>query len=169
VQIIAKKNDWYKVKFASGLVGWMAAFLVKTGHGLAKVVSLSHSAPSTSHPFVRTAMAYRGAPYRRGSSLPSRGFDCSGLVYRVLMSNGIRPPRTSAGQYHLGTPVPRSELRPGDLVFFGGTYRSGISHVGIYIGGNKFIHAAHPGKGVCITSLDSSYYRRRFVGARRIR
>ena len=69
----------------------------------------------------------------------------------------------------MGTPVPRSELRPGDLVFFGNTYRRGISHVGIYIGNNNFIHAARPGKGVCVSSLNRSYYKRKYVGAKLIR
>jgi len=167
VRILDRKNDWYHVKFANGTTGWMATFLVKTAgtvaRGVAKGVSNAVS------PIVRTAMKYRGSPYRHGSTFPSRGFDCSGLVYRVLLNNGVRPPRTAAAQYSMGTPVPRSELRPGDLVFFGNTYRRGISHVGIYIGNNNFIHAARPGKGVCVSSLNRSYYKRKYVGAKRIR
>lgn len=118
--------------------------------------------------FVNSAARYEGIPYRRGSSLPSRGFDCSGLVYRVLLSHGIRVPRSSAAMFQVGTPIERSQLKPGDLVFFKGTYRKGISHVGIFVGDNRFIHSSQPGSGVIVSSLNQPYYAQRWAGARRV-
>lgn len=119
------------------------------------------------HGFVQTAMRYQGVRYRYGG-LTTRGIDCSGLVVRVLRAHGIEAPHNSKALYRLGTPVSRDKLDPGDLVFFH-TTRPGISHVGIYIGNSKFIHASS-GKGrVAVSRLDQGYYRRRFVGARRIR
>jgi cell wall-associated NlpC family hydrolase len=113
------------------------------------------------------ALSYRGMPYIYGAESPSRGFDCSGLVSYVLHKKGLHPPRTAAEQAHYGTPVSRSQLKPGDLVFFAGTYKSGVSHVGIYIGNNNFVHAANPSKGVRVDSLSKSYYANHYYGARR--
>lgn len=118
------------------------------------------------HRFVQTAMQYRGVPYRWGG-MTSRGLDCSGLVARVLRAHGIDAPHYSKALYGLGRPVSRSNLRPGDLVFFH-TTRPGISHVGIYIGHGKFIHASSSKGRVRVDSLRSGYYDRRLVGARRV-
>jgi len=95
--------------------------------------------------------------------------DCSGLVNRVLHSNGISCPRTAAELYRIGTPITKDELQPGDLVFFRDTYRRGISHVGIYKGDGKFVHASSPGGAVTVTALSSPYYARKWAGARRVR
>jgi len=114
-----------------------------------------------------SALSYRGMPYIFGAQSPSRGFDCSGLVSYVLHKKGLHPPRTSSAQSHYGTPVSRSQLKPGDLVFFSGTYKGGVSHVGIYIGNNNFVHAANPSKGVRVDSLSSSYYAKHYHNARR--
>ena len=98
-----------------------------------------------------------------------KGFDCSGLVYYVLKSVGYSSPnRSSADQYKMGSYVSKSKLQPGDLVFFAGTYKSGISHVGIYIGNGQFIHAPQSGDVVKISDLNSSYYKEHYYGARRI-
>lgn len=116
---------------------------------------------------VRTALAYRGARYRRGGT-GARGFDCSGFTrYIYAKSAGIRLPHCSAAQASCGRPVARSGMRPGDLVFFH-TRRRGISHVGLYIGGNRFIHASTPKRGVLVSSLNERYYAARFRGARRV-
>lgn len=114
-----------------------------------------------------SALSYRGMPYIFGAESPSRGFDCSGLVSYVLHKKGLHPPRTASEQAHYGTSVSRSQLKAGDLVFFAGTYKGGVSHVGIYIGNNKFVHAANPSKGVRVDSLSSSYYAKHYYGARR--
>src|SRR5262249_44539830 len=94
----------------------------------------------------RTALAYRGAPYRFGSR--SGGFDCSGLIQTICAKYGIYLPRASNAQFNVGKPVPKDQLQPGDLVFFQNTYKRGISHVGIYIGEGQFLHAAGSRKGV---------------------
>lgn len=117
---------------------------------------------------VSTAKQYLGIPYKYGGSSPSTGFDCSGFVYYVLKSLGYSPYRTASSQYNMGTYVAKSDLQPGDLVFFQGTYKSGISHVGIYVGNGKFIHAPSTGKVVSYADLNSTYYTNHYYGARRI-
>lgn len=117
---------------------------------------------------VDSAMAYRGVRYRRGASLPSRGFDCSGLVYHILKSYGMKSPRTAAELFSLGTRVKREELKEGDLVFFANTYKRGISHVGIYIGNGRFVHASSRGGQVMVNHLDEEFYAKHYAGARRI-
>ncbi|MDD3926132.1 MAG: C40 family peptidase [bacterium] len=106
-----------------------------------------------------------GKPYVWGGN-GRRGYDCSGFVKAACSSSGIRLPRSSAEQYRVGTPVSRSGLRPGDRVFFS-TYRRGPSHVGIYIGNDKFIHASSSKRRITIDRLSSRYYRTRYLGARR--
>ncbi len=113
---------------------------------------------------VKTAFKFLGVPYVFGGSTP-RGFDCSGFVQYVYRLNGIKTPRMAHHQYYAGTPIPKSQLRPGDLVFFE-TYTKGISHVGIYIGNGKFIHASSSGH-VKISSLNQPYYKSRYRGAAR--
>jgi peptidoglycan endopeptidase LytE len=115
---------------------------------------------------VRTALTFRGVPYR-WAGMSSRGMDCSGLVARVLGLHGIRAPHSAKALYKLGKPVAREDLQPGDLVFFH-TTRPGISHVGIYMGDGKFIHASSRGGRVTVDRLDQGYYCQRLVGARRI-
>jgi cell wall-associated NlpC family hydrolase len=116
---------------------------------------------------VRSALTYRGAPYRRGAMGRGGAFDCSGFTKYLFDHEGASLPRTAADQYRRGTPVSREELRPGDLVFFKNTYKAGISHVGIYIGEGRFIHAASTRTGVRVDTLDKPYYVNHYAGARR--
>lgn len=117
----------------------------------------------------RTALAYRGVPYRFGGRSPRSGFDCSGLVQTVYAKWGIYLPRAARAQYTQGIPVKPGELQAGDLVFLKNTYKRGLSHVGIYIGAGCFIHAARPGKGVCLSRLSDTYNRHHWAGARRLK
>ena len=114
---------------------------------------------------IATAKKYIGVPYVWGGSTPG-GFDCSGFVQYVFNAHGISLPRTSKEQYSVGTWVSKSNLKAGDLVFFD-TEGNGVSHLGIYIGDNQFIHAS-TSKGVIITSLSNSYWSPKYYGAKRI-
>lgn len=120
----------------------------------------------TANAIISTAKKYIGVPYLWGGTTPS-GFDCSGFVQYVFKAHGISLNRTCETQYKHGTYVSKSNLQPGDLVFFQNTYKAGISHVGIYIGNGQFIHASSS-KGVVISNLSSSYYVSHYYGARRI-
>ena len=113
------------------------------------------------------AQQYLGTPYVSGGASPS-GFDCSGFVYYVLKSLGYSPSRTPSGQYSMGTSVSKSDLRAGDIVFFAGTYASGISHVGIYAGNGQFIHAPNSRSTVSYSDLTSGYWANHYYGARRV-
>lgn len=114
---------------------------------------------------VEKAKQYMGVPYVWGGSTPA-GFDCSGLVQYVLNSLGIQVSRVTYTQINDGTSVTRSELAPGDLVFF--SNNGDIHHVGIYIGNDEFIHAPHTGDVVKISSLNEAYYAKEYYGARRV-
>jgi hypothetical protein len=117
---------------------------------------------------VSLARQYLGTQYVWGGSTPS-GFDCSGLVQYAFGKNGISLPRTTYNQIQVGASVQPNKLRPGDLVFFDTDRKqTGPDHVGIYIGGGKFIHSPAPGQGVKISSLAEGYYMDRWMGGRRI-
>lgn len=119
--------------------------------------------PTTRRTVVTVARDMLGVPYRYGGTSPSRGFDCSGLVYYSYRRAGWRVPRVSGEQYKHTRPIPRSALRPGDLVFFRLGRRRFVSHVGIYIGKGLFIHAPSSGQRVSIERLDDRYWRQHFV------
>jgi cell wall-associated NlpC family hydrolase len=116
--------------------------------------------------FARTAETLLGSPYRDGGALPD-GFDCSGLVTYVFARHGIAVPRDVRRQSAAGEPVGRDGIAPGDLVFFA-TTGSGPTHVGIAIGGGRFIHAPKRGDVVRADSLSAAYWASRFVAARRV-
>ena len=155
VKVTGKTGSWYAVSY-NGLSGYMSADYVKlsTGNAVADKI-------------VATAKQYLGTPYVYGGSSP-RGFDCSGFMYYLYGQYGYSLWRGAGGQWnHNGTKVDKSDLQPGDLVFFSDSVDP-IGHVGMYIGNNQFIHASS-GKGcVVITSLSSSYYANHYTGAKRI-
>ena len=117
---------------------------------------------------ISNAMGFIGVAYRFGGTSPT-GFDCSGFMQYVFRKAfAVNLPRTSAAQASVGSYVSRSELRPGDMVFFR-THGSRISHVGMYIGNDRFIHAPRTGKRIEITSLSSKYWNARYATARRVK
>ena len=114
----------------------------------------------------RTALSLRGVPYRLGGT-DTRGFDCSGLVQYVYALHGLGMPRVVRDQVRLGQPVALDALEPGDLVFFE-TEGDRVSHVGIAIGGDQFVHAPNARGVVRINRLTSGYWAERVVAARRL-
>lgn len=125
----------------------------------------SSQAPKT---LASTAMKFLGVKYRYGGDAPGEGFDCSGLVaYAAEKSLGLKLPRRAREQAQQGISVDRDELRRGDLVFFN-TLGSRFSHVGIYLGDHKFLHAPRTGASIRVDSMDMAYWRKRYNGARRL-
>ena len=114
------------------------------------------------------ALQYVGCPYVYGGSSPS-GFDCSGFTTYVMKHFGSSINRTASSQMDNGTSVSKSQLQPGDLVFFNsGNSSKRATHVGIYTGNGQFVHASTSTTGVIISDLNSSYYSSTYVGARRL-
>jgi hypothetical protein len=116
---------------------------------------------------VQTAHRFIGISYRWGGESADGGFDCSGLTMTVYRLNGLELPRNSISQFKYGKPVPKDALQKGDLVFFATNGGRRISHVGIYTGGSRFIHAPGRGKQIRTSSLSNGYFGARYMGARR--
>ncbi|OYT75638.1 MAG: hypothetical protein CFK49_02080 [Armatimonadetes bacterium JP3_11] len=191
VQVLGRQGEWSRIQLPNGRIGWvLSRYLSPTKPPQTKQLANASSQKRTSSSkpaskrspsaradtlastgetsqAVRHALSYLGARYRYGGS-SSRGFDCSGFTAYIYRRHGINLPHNSSAQYRVGKPVSRSELRPGDLVFFR-TRGSRISHVGIYIGDGKFVHASSARGRVRIDTLNSGYYKQRYVGARRIK
>lgn len=132
----------------------------------APTVAVMHDAGAA---IARQALSQVGAPYRYGGSEPAGGFDCSGLVAYAHGLAGIEVPRTAGAQFAAARRVTAEDLQPGDLVFFRLVpSRNEVTHVGIYIGGDRFVHAPQTGRRVGEASLDEPYFRARFAGAGRL-
>jgi len=114
----------------------------------------------------KTAGSFLGIPYKWGGTSSEQGFDCSGLTMAVYQLNGLDLPRTSREQFNTGLPVARKDLQKGDLVFFATNGGRKVSHVGIYTGKNRFVHAPGRGKKIQTTSLDNNYFKERYIGGR---
>ena len=141
-----------------------AFFAAHVRAAVAKPVTASHATIVAREraSIVRFARRYLGTRYSYGGTSPASGFDCSGFTRFVYAHFGIVLPHWSGGQFGLGRHVSSSRLRPGDLVFF-----DGVGHVGIYVGGGRFIHAPHSGTRVAIDPI-AGWYASRFDGARRL-
>lgn len=195
VRVLDRDDHWYKVKFEYGTVGWVRGDLLVSEQP--KIVAVHHQArrhesrpvrvayhasarrirdsrgggvsnlPSGGDDMLQYAQGMQGTPYRWGHSSRS-GTDCSGFTLQVLGHEGVKMPRTAAEQSHKGQHVDGSNLKPGDLVFFHTSRGSRISHVGIYVGSGKFIHASSGGGKVQVNSLTEGYYKKRLATARRV-
>ena len=137
--------------------------------GLIRQISqASQTARDKASELVISAMGFLGVPYKRGGNSLETGFDCSGFVRAMYQQTiGLILPRTADQQAAATQQIDKSELKPGDLVFFN-TLRRAFSHVGIYVGDNKFIHSPKPGAQVRVEDMRVGYWRVRFDGARRV-
>ena len=117
---------------------------------------------------IASAQSMLGVPYRYGGTSPATGFDCSGLVQYAYRHAGIRIPRTTGEQYRASLLLPRHALQPGDVIFFHLRGTARVSHVGIYLGDGRFIHAPSTGKKVSVSELNDPYWKRRFTSGGRL-
>ncbi len=135
---------------------------------LSRIDAVRHSVVDHTSELVMTAMGFLGVPYRRGGNDADTGFDCSGLVRAIYgQTIGLILPRRADEQAAATETIAKQDLQPGDLVFFN-TMRRAFSHVGVYIGEGQFIHAPRTGASVRVENMHSSYWQRRFDGARRV-
>jgi cell wall-associated NlpC family hydrolase len=147
---------------APGLVGRVGERLVSS------LTQVRTSLGDTASGLVENAMGFLGVPYRRGGNSAETGFDCSGFVRKVYEQTvGLVLPHRASEQAQVTQVIDREELQPGDLVFFN-TMRRAFSHVGIYLGEGKFIHAPRSGAKVRVEDMREAYWRTRFNGARRV-
>lgn len=181
VDVYSEEDGWSKVKVGEK-EGYISSALLSnkkqetsrnletpretTNQTTQKQESATTTAPASGKgaTVVETAKNYIGSSYAYGASGPS-SFDCSGFTSYIFKQHGVSLNRTAAGQYSNGVAVSRDQLQPGDLIMFG---KSGINHVGIYIGGGQIVHAANKSRGVTTDTINSGYYNNNYVGARRV-
>ena len=140
----------------------------KSDQGKQKHSKNKQKSSGSAQDVVKEAQKYKGAKYKMGGESP-KGFDCSGFTWYVYQkATGMDIGRTVDDQWVHGHSVAKGSVNPGDIVFFKNTFEKGLSHVGISLGGNKFIHAENEDTGVVISELDSDYYTQHYAGARRL-
>ena len=178
VTVIGINNGWYKVRH-NGHTGYIRSDLMVIIEGqraaaLSRPLVTSPAAPAPpanltlGQQIVEFALPYIGTRYLWGGASPA-GFDCSGFVTYVFRNFDISVTRNASGQWRdNGVRIAKSELSPGDLVFFSSNGLGTVTHVGIYIGDDEFVHASRNGVGVVISRLDSAYYLRVWHGAKRL-
>lgn len=162
--------DWLKIKTAEGTTGYVSTEYVSLRTGKKPDTKTVLPAPSSkANDVVAYAKQFLGTPYVWGGTDLESGVDCSGYVFAVMQKFGVTLNRSSASMTSNGVMVKKSELAPGDLVFFDTDRNGGISHVGIYIGDDKYIHSSSGNKsGVIISDLTDSYSQTTYVTARRV-
>lgn len=173
VTIVGIDNGWYKIKTSSGTVGYVSSEYMVTckdsagsrGDGTTAVATTSNS--SMGQQVVAYAKQFMGVPYVYGGNGPN-SFDCSGFTSYIYRHFGYTLNRTASTQLSNGTAVSKSELQPGDLVFFRYNTSYPASHVGIYIGNGQFIHASTNKYQVQIDQLNTGHYANVYIAARRI-
>ncbi len=168
-------DGWVKVSDDSNRVGYVKSEYVSLKNGAkpankpVQVATQSVGASDKASQIVAYAKQYLGTPYVYGGTSLTSGVDCSGFTYSIFKNNGISLNRSSREQYKNGVSVSKSELMPGDLVFFNTGGDTPISHVGMYIGNGQYIHSTDGGgKGVCISNLNEGYSANTYYGARRV-
>ena len=170
VTIVGIDNGWYKVKTSGGSVGYVSSdYMVtcKDSAGSRGDVTVVAASSSLGQQIVDYAAQFLGTPYVYGGNGPN-SFDCSGFTSYVYRHFGYTLNRTATGQLSNGVSVSKSELQPGDLVFFKSGGSKPVSHVGIYVGGGQFIHASTNTYEVRYDNLTSGYYNNVYVYARRV-
>ena len=174
------KTGLYKVRFgdfpskeaaraeAEGLVGagFVSGYYVVNPEETAAAKARIYGTGHLRKEIVETAESFIGLPYRWGGSSAKEGFDCSGLAMAVYRLNGLNLPRSSREQYRVGAPVGRGDLSKGDLVFFATSRTGKVSHVGVYKGEGRFVHAPGRGKRIREDPLSKAYYAARYLGGR---
>lgn len=152
----------------SGIAGEQSADRSLAAIARASISAAASQALQSAETVASFALSLVGIDYRWGGTTPAQGFDCSGLIRYVFQeTTGVALPRTARSLASLGARVTRSELVPGDLVFFN-TRHAAFSHVGIYLGNDRFIHAPSRGGEVGVAVLSSAYWKKRYDGARRL-
>lgn len=176
VQIIEKGNSWHKIKLSNGKIGWGSAKYINSNkyssssdnsnQNHSEITNLVDQS-SKVQAIVKKAHEQLGKPYVWGSEGPN-SFDCSGLVHYVFGQNGIKTPRVSRDQYKVGKSVSKSNLQSGDLIFSNSDQNGRVTHVGIYVGDGKMIHAPNSKGVVKKVDINTSYWKNAYVGAKRI-
>jgi cell wall-associated NlpC family hydrolase len=143
------------------------AVAVAAPSGMTLSTAIADAPSAAAQNAIQVASQYLGTPYHFGGASPATGFDCSGIAQYAYGQSGVTLPRVAADQFKVGQPVDRTQLQPGDLVFFRDS-TGYIHHEGIYLGNDRFLHAPHTGDVVKISSLDDPYYAGQFAGGRRM-
>ena len=155
-------DDMHVLLVSKGILSKIGGQIVQTGENVVQQVS------ERTGDLVSTAIGFLGIPYLRGGNSAETGFDCSGFVRAIYKETiGLVLPRSADQQANATQKIDKSELKPGDLVFFN-TMKRTFSHVGIYLGDNKFIHSPRSGASVRIEDMRIPYWNVRFDGARRV-
>jgi cell wall-associated NlpC family hydrolase len=167
-QTVERSNGDALTEPSTSLEAPTSRFKTVTNKLTSSVNSMSASVVGGTESLIDNAMQLIGVRYRWGGNTPQSGLDCSGFVRYVFNDTfGFLLPRKSSQMSKVGLVVGKEELRPGDLVFFN-TMRHAFSHVGIYVGDNKFIHAPSKGKSIRVDDMTKVYWEKRYNGARRM-
>jgi cell wall-associated NlpC family hydrolase len=168
-EVPAQVDDIQALLLSKGLLSRIGGQIVQTGEQIVNAgQSATQSVTLRTADLVSTAIGFLGIPYLRGGNSAETGFDCSGFVRAIYKETiGLVLPRSADQQANATQKIDKSELKPGDLVFFN-TMKRTFSHVGIYLGDNKFIHSPRSGSSVRIEDMRIPYWNVRFDGARRV-